>query len=165
VAQRDEEVWRNGLREHRDSFWRSLPWTAWRKAAGEARQRFFSKSRPQRPYFAVDAPLAEVGTHLLTHYFRPSWDISYHYHGEAYNAARAVPGPYGHGDLVFQTHVRGYPGEGDGVELQAHSEPCPLSHPKEHILGTGFDYERGMADLNGALKLADFSFARRHPDG
>ena len=156
----EDSLWKNAY--DRDRVWRDLPWHLLRKTALELRKSWFSKDRPRHAYYLVDATPAEVSYRLLKHYFRPGWSLSYHYRGEQLNAARATLAPPKHEEMVFQTHIRGYV-HGGMVELMAHYEPCPLSHPKAHLHGTGFDAEEGMALLRAVLQAENLTHERLDP--
>lgn len=132
-----------------------LPWRAFRRLLFELRKTFFSVEKPDGPSFTVDRTLRDIKTTLGDNSYNPAWPLSYHYHGEDYNARMYYFDP----ERVHphrQVHVRGFKQDNGGVELVAHEEPAPEHHPKAHLL------EREMQDatkwvrdvLNGGRKDA-----------
>lgn len=130
-----------------------LPWDAIRYWYGELRKELFSGSRPTGRYFLVDAEPETIRAELGDRSYAPNWEFSYYKRGEILNLARVTYEERSVDGATYtwwQTHTRGWD-HPDGVALHAHWELEPTEHPTKHLDGTGFDFDRGMSNLQGAL--------------
>lgn len=141
-----------------------LPLRELRAAVVAGRRALFERPRPENPYYVVEATAPEVVSWALQNHYRPSWLLSFHYHGETFNASRAELPPVSHRGMTFQTHVRGYQRDDGLIELQPHYEPCGMTHPTAHLDGDGFDVEHALDVVAADLDAAGVSFDTVRPD-
>lgn len=137
-----------------------LPWDAIRYSYRELRKELFSRSRPTGRYFVVDASPDAIRAALGSQSYAPNWEFSYYKRGEILNLARVTHEEQSVDGTTYtwwQTHTRGWD-HPDGVALHAHWELEPTEHPDEHLNGTGFDFDRGMENLERALWDCDLEY-------
>ena len=138
-----------------------VPFGAVRFAYREFRKALFTASRPSGEYLVVSSSIEDVERGLGEQSYAPNWEFSYYERGEVLNLARVV---YERGEagsetrVWWQTHVRGWNGDDGRLELHGHWELEPTESGNAHIDGVGFDFERGMANLETALDEAGIEY-------
>jgi hypothetical protein len=144
-----------------------VPFDAIRFAYKEFRKALFTASRPSGEHFVVDASVTEVERALGEQSYAPNWEFSYYERGEVLNLARVV---YERGEaggetrVWWQTHVRGWRTDEDGLALHAHWELEPTENANAHLDGEGFSADRGMENLRSALDDAGLDYTSKPID-
>ena len=139
--------------------------TKLRKLYYKFRKMFFTRDRPDGPFFGVDADKDRVEKVLGMYHFGPSWTLSYKFRGENVNLARVEYDYDGVTDIRWwQVHVRGWQGDDGLMYLRGHYEPEPTEYPSEHLDGEGYDLERGMMELYRVLEHSDIRIVERVAD-
>jgi hypothetical protein len=137
-----------------------LPYDTIRFAYRQLRKALFTAPRPTGRYLVADAPVSAVEAALGGQSYAPNWEFSYHERGEILNLARVVYEEHaieGTRYRWWQTHVRGWD-HPEGVALHGHWELEPTENDRDHVDGVGFDFARGMDNLQAALDDADVSY-------
>jgi len=121
---------------------KNLPWIAIRDVGFLARKHLATKERPRRNHITVPLSADEVKDRLMNRHFREGWFMSYHYHGEKYNLCRAEgEDPEGNNK---QLHIRVFEYGEMASLIFAHTELCPIEHPRRHINGELQSVEEGL---------------------
>jgi len=130
-----------------------LPWNSVRSGYRWMRRTFFTVSKPDGPYFVVDADLDELRELFGVRSHAPNWEFSYNYQGEDLNLARVFYDPNRGPDGVdwWQYHVRAFERDDGLVEFTGHVEPEPTEHAKPHLRGTGYDTSEAMDEFGRTL--------------
>jgi hypothetical protein len=134
-----------------------IPFDTVRRGYREFRKALFTASRPSGEYYVVDESVDGIQELLGEYSFAPNWEFSYYKRGEVLNLARVVYEPHaveGKTHHWWQTHVRGWRTDGGQLELHAHWELEPTENPSAHLDGVGFDFDRGMKNLEAYLTQA-----------
>lgn len=161
----------------------SLPWDHLKRLYALGRKRWFSKPRPEGTYLRVEAP--EENPYVTDEYrdqfdipedrleanearltrlygyesFHPNWEFSYNKKGEILNLAQPLYEEQRASDAVWwQTHLRGWEGPGDAIDLRAHWEASPTEHWREHLHGTGTNVSRAMDRVEATLDGANVEY-------
>jgi len=127
-------------------------WTLIRRGIDRLRARFFSVTGSPRQ-FKLDpsVSMAQLRGVLGRHYFMPSWDLAYYYEGEDLNMVRFYKDERYDAEYPWrQTHVRAFEADG-GIELAVHDELSAKSHPRRHLDGETYSYERGIDRVMNVL--------------
>jgi hypothetical protein len=138
-----------------------LPFDTIRFLVRELRKRFFAGEPPTGRHFLVDAPIEEIVAALGRRSYAPNWAFSYYKRGEILNLARVTYEERtvdGRTYEWWQTHVRGWD-HPDGIALHAHWELEPTEYANDHLDGVGFEFERGMTNLQEALDRSALAYS------
>ncbi|MEF8828154.1 MAG: hypothetical protein V5A38_10000 [Halolamina sp.] len=138
-----------------------IPFDSVRNGFREFRKALFTASRPSGEYYVVDESVEGMEELLGGYSFAPNWEFSYYERGEVLNLARVVHERHTVEEEThhwWQTHVRGWQNDAGQLELHAHWELEPTENGNAHIDGVGFDFDRGMRNLESYLKQAGVEY-------
>jgi len=135
---------------------RQVPWKFLMELLREVRNSFYKKDRPDVKQFVLpDVTAEELDTRLREEaYFEEAEEYTYKYEGEILNLRR----PAGLMDgYQMACHLRAFEHE-QGLEILVHYEVSRFNHPKEHLDGLGFSWDKGEKILTDVFDDLDIKY-------